>query len=143
MSESDYQHVMSILVKSGTYNDFMTAALIASGAIASDFEVRMFCMNDAVWGLRKDVVGKDTLIQSHLPAYSEKLSDSLNEGKVVPWWDLLAQLKEFGDITITVCALVADVLELKKEDFHELVDEVAGVASFAADVDDSDSVVTV
>lgn len=145
MSEEEelYPPLLSILVKSGTYNDMMTLALIASGAIASDFEVRIFAMNDAVWALRKDVVGTDTIVQSHYPEYSEKLSDALNEGKVIPWWELLADLKDFGDLTVTVCALVADVVELKEDDFHEIVDEVAGVANFAADIDESDHVLSI
>jgi peroxiredoxin family protein len=143
MSEEDYLPTLTILVKGGTYNELMTLALIASGAIASDFEVRIFAMNDAVWALRKDVIGTDTIVQSHFPAYSEALSDALNEGKVQPWWELLADLKEFGELTITVCALVADVVGLSEDDFHEIVDEVAGVANFAADIDESDFVLSI
>jgi peroxiredoxin family protein len=143
MSEEDYLPTLTILVKGGTYNELMTLALIASGAIASDFEVRIFAMNDAVWALRKDVIGTDTVVQSHFPSYSEALSDALNEGKVQPWWELLADLKEFGELTITVCALVADVVGLSEDDFHEIVDEVAGVANFAADIDESDFVLSI
>ena len=44
--------VISILIKNGTYNDFMTLSLISSGAVAADMEVRIFAMNDAVWALR-------------------------------------------------------------------------------------------
>jgi peroxiredoxin family protein len=143
MSEEDYLPTLTILIKGGTYNEFMTLALIASGAVATDFEVRIFAMNDAVWALRKDIVGTDTVVQSHFPSYAEALSDALNEGRVQPWWELLADLKELGDLTITVCALVADVINLKEEDFHEIVDEIAGVANFAADMDESDFVLSI
>lgn len=143
MSEEEFQPLLSILIRGGTYNDFMTLALIASGAIASDFEVRIFAMNDAVWGLRKDIVGTDTEVHSHFPKYTGQLADAVKDGKIVPWWDLLADLKELGELTITACALVADVVELSEDDFHELVDEVAGVANFAADIDESDHVLTI
>jgi peroxiredoxin family protein len=135
--------VLSILVKNGTYNDFMTLSLIASGAVASDMEVRIFAMNDAVWALRKDVVGTDTTVHSHFPSFMGEITKSVSEGKIIPWWELLADLKEMGEMTITACALVADVAMIKKEDFHELVDEIAGVANFAADVDDSDFVLSI
>ena len=138
----DFQPILSILIKRGTYNDFMTLALIASGAVANDMEVRIFAMNDAVWALKKENVGKDTIVVSHDSDYANQLSDALNEGKIIPWWELLNDLKDFGDITITVCALVADVLGLEQGDFHPLVDEVAGVASFAADVEESTNVIT-
>ena len=135
--------VLTILIKSGTYNDMTTLALITSGAIAMDFEVRIFAMNDAVWAMRKDVIGQDTMIHSHFPEFSGKLADALNSGKLTPWWGLLEDLKDFGDLTINVCALVADVVGLEKEDFADIVDGIAGVAQFAADVDDSDFVLSI
>ena len=141
MSEEEDPFVLSILIKSGTYNDMMTLALLASGAVASDFEVRIFAMDDAVWALRKEVIGSDNVLHSHFPEYSEKLAESLNSGKVMPWWRLLADLKEMGELTITACALVADVVGLDKEDFSDLVDDIAGVATFAADIEDSDQVI--
>ena len=133
---------ISILIKSGDLSTFQTLALLASGFIASDFEVSVFAMNDAVSALTKDNVGKDLVINSNYPEFASKMADALNSGKAIPWWKLLADLKEFGELTITVCALVADVLDLEKDDFHELVDEIAGVANFAAEVDDSDFTIT-
>lgn len=135
--------VISILIKNGTYNDFMTLSLVASGAVAADMEVRVFAMNDAVWALRKDMVGTDTTVHSHFPSFASEISKSMSEGKIIPWWELLADLKELGELTITACALIADVALIKKEDFHELVDEIAGVANFAADIDDSDFVLSI
>ena len=135
--------VLSILIKNGTYNDFMTLSLVASGAIVSDMEVRVFAMNDAVFALRKEIVGTDTKVHSHFPSFSEEISKSMSEGKIIPWWELLTDLKELGDLTITACALIADVALIKKEDFHELVDEIAGVANLAADIDDSDFVLSI
>lgn len=134
---------ITILIKNGTFNDFQTLALVTSGFIVSDFEVKIFAMNDAVYALKKDQVGTDTKVLSQFNEFSSKFSESVNSGKAIPWWKLLADLKELGEITITVCALVADIVGLEKEDFHELVDEVAGVANFAADVDDSDFVLTI
>ena len=132
---------MAILIKNGSYNDFMTLSLIASGAIASDMEVKIFAMNDAVWALQRDRVGKDLQVKSNFPEFTDVLTQSMSEGKVTPWWDLLADLKELGDLTITVCALIADVAKLEENNFHDLVDDIAGVANFALDVDESDFVI--
>ena len=141
MSEEEEPFVLSILIKSGTYNDFMTLALLISGAIAADFEIRVFAMNDAVWALKKDVIGTDTTLHSHFPGYTEALQSSVDEGKVIPLWKLLADMKDLGDLTITVCALVSDLVNLQQEDFTDLVDDIAGVANFAADIDESDQVI--
>ncbi|MHA2277497.1 MAG: hypothetical protein ACXAC2_17095, partial [Candidatus Kariarchaeaceae archaeon] len=124
-------------------NDFMTLSLIASGAVAADMEVKIFAMNDAVWALRKDMVGTDTTVHSHYPSFASEITKSMSEGKIIPWWELMADLKEMGEITITACALVADVAMIEQDDFHELVDDIAGVANFAADIDDSDFVLSI
>ncbi|MHA2101035.1 MAG: hypothetical protein ACW99A_20360 [Candidatus Kariarchaeaceae archaeon] len=135
--------VLTILIKNGKYNDFMTLSLIASGAVAADMEVKIFAMNDAVWALRKDMVGTDTTVHSHYPSFASEITKSMSEGKIIPWWELMADLKEMGEITITACALVADVAMIEQDDFHELVDDIAGVANFAADIDDSDFVLSI
>lgn len=132
------QPIFTILMKNGKYNDFMLLSLITSGAVASDMEVRIFAMGESVWALKQEIVGTDATCHSHFPSYSEQISKSISEEKIVPWWELMAELKEMGDVTITVCALIADVAQLKKEDFHELVDDITGVANFAADIDESD-----
>jgi peroxiredoxin family protein len=121
----------------------MTLSLIASGAVAADMEVKIFAMNDAVWALRKDMVGTDTTVHSHYPSFASEITKSMSEGKIIPWWELMADLKEMGEITITACALVADVAMIEQDDFHELVDDIAGVANFAADIDDSDFVLSI
>ena len=132
--------ILSILVKTGTYDAMTTLAMVVSGAVAIDFEVRIFAMEDAVWALKKDVIGTDTKVHSHFPEFAEKFVAS---EKVTPWWELMTDLKDFGEITIKVCALVTEILELEKDDFSELVDGVAGVAGFAADVDASDWTLTI
>lgn len=133
---------VNILIKNGTFNDFQTLGLLVSGFVASDFDVKIFAMSDAVYALKKDVVGTDTEIRSHFSEFASKMGHELTEGKAIPWWKLLADMKEFGEIEINVCALVADILDLEKEDFHELVDGIQGVAAFAADTDDSDFTIT-
>ena len=134
---------IAILMKSGTLADFTTLSMIVSGFVASDFEVKIFCMGDAVYAMKKDQVGTDVMFTSNYPEFADNLTDALNARKVTPWWELMADLKDLGEVEIQVCALVADVVHLEKEDFHELVDGIAGVANFAADVDDADFALTI
>jgi len=140
---TDDQPVLSILIKSGTYNDFMTLSLIASGAIAADYEVRIFAMDDAVYALRKENVGTDTVVHSKFEGFVSNMSESIKNGKVNAWWTLLEELKEIGELKITACALISEVTNTHKDDFHELVDEIAGVANFAFDLSESDHVVSI
>lgn len=134
---------MVMLVKSGNYTDFMTATMIASGAIANDMEVEIFFMNDAVWALKKENYMNNTTVHSNFLEFAHTIADSLNEGKIKPWWELMADLKEFGDIKLTVCALVAELGNLHKEDFMDLIDDLAGVAYFTGQAEDADVVLTI
>ncbi len=121
----------------------MTAAMIASGAVVSDIEVKIFAMEGAVFALKKDVYKTITGFDSPFPEYNEKMSKARDEGKLQPWYDLINDLKDLGELTFTVCALVTDLLELELEDFADVVDDITGVASYAADAAEADIFLTV
>lgn len=129
---------MLMLVTKGTYQNFTTMAMLASGAVASDFEVKIFAMEDAVYALKKDVFEQNKSFNSPYDEYNKTMGAALEAGKTQPWWVLLEDLKDLGEIEFTVCALVADLLEIKEDDFMHLVDEVAGVAMFAGEAEEAD-----
>ncbi len=123
---------MQIVVRGGSYSHWHAAALLASGAIAADFEVTVFALDEAVWALRKEAVGRDLALESHFKDFETKMGEAIGLGQVEPWWKLLRALKEMGHLRIEVCAQVVNVLELTREDLCDLVDDIVGVATFAA-----------
>ena len=133
----------ALLVKSGSFENMNTAALIASGAVANDHEVLMFFMHDAVWTLKKDVYQTNRNIHSVYPEVSEKIEQEDKSGKLQNWFMLLPQLKEIGEIKIVACGLMMDVFGLKKEELVDFVDEVAGVAYFTGEAANSDTIMTI
>ena len=136
--------VLSILLTKGNYNNMLTLSTIVTGAIVDDYEVKIFAMDDAVWAFKKDAIGTDLEIHSHNPAFKSALEAAQKkEGMIVPWWDMLEDLKDMGEITITLCSLMCDIAELKKEDFSDLVDKLAGVGSFMGDLYDADKVISI
>ena len=134
---------LAILIKSGDFLDLTTMAMVASGCVAADIEVVIFAMGDAVAAFRKDTLGKDMKMETHFSEVSEKVMAGIESGKVNTWWALLSDLKEFGDISVHVCSMIVDAMELKKEDFAEIVDGIAGVAFFAGAIEDADQVMTI
>jgi peroxiredoxin family protein len=91
---------MQIVVRSGSFSDWQAAALLACGAIASDFEVTVFALDEAVWSLRKEVVGKDTALRSHFQDFQTKMAEAIDVGHVEPWWALFRALKELGKLQV-------------------------------------------
>ncbi|MHA2232417.1 MAG: DsrE family protein [Candidatus Hodarchaeales archaeon] len=133
---------VAILVTSGTYANMTTMSLLASGAIANDLEATIFFMEDSVWALRKDALGNDTSFHSTFPEVTEKYAAAQKEGKLVPWWELLPDLKELGDLKVFACAQALDVLGLEESDLADFVDEIAGVTMFLETVDQVDKVIS-
>jgi peroxiredoxin family protein len=134
--------LMQIVVTKGAYSDWQTAGLLASGAIAADYRVIIVAMNEAVWALKRDLIGTDTALQSHFPEFQTKMAEGIALGKLEPWWKLLRELKHIGDLSVVACALVMEVLELTLDDLSDLVDEISGVAAFAVTAHEADVTIT-
>lgn len=133
---------LAILVKSGTFENMNTAALIASGAVANDHEVEMFFMHDSVWALKKENVETNRTVHSPFPEVVAKVEENDKSGKLQTWFNLFPDLKEIGELKIVACGLMMDIFELKEEDLADFVDEVAGVAYFTNVAMEADQVVT-
>lgn len=123
---------MIILIKHGNYANFMAASILAGGAAASDMELTVFVMEDAVYYLKNDMYMAPPKFESKFPEFVEKMEAAANSPMVTPWYDLIRELKEFSEIKFIVCSMISDALGLTKADFPDFVDEIAGVASFAA-----------
>lgn len=134
---------VAILVTSGTYANMTTMSLIASGAIANDMETTIFFMEDAVWAIRKDILGNDTSFHSTFPEVTEKYAAAQQAGKLTPWWELLSDLKELGELKTFACAQALDVLGLVQSDLADFVDDIAGVTMFLEIVDQADKVISI
>lgn len=133
----------ALLIKNGSFENLNTAALIASGAVANDHEVLMFFMHDAVWSLKKDVYLTNKSIHSIYPDVSAKIEEMDKIGKLQVWYNLIPQLKEIGEIKIVACGLMMDIFGLKQDDLVDFVDEVAGVAYFTGEADNSENIMVI
>jgi len=72
----------------------------------------------------------------------EKIKQAKAENKLIHWKDLLEDLKDFGELKITVCGQISEVLGLSEDDFDPIVDEIAGVATLSEVVMGADQVIS-
>ncbi|MHA2224834.1 MAG: DsrE family protein [Candidatus Hodarchaeales archaeon] len=118
------------------------AVMIASGAIANDEEVFMFCMQDAVYALKKDAPGEPE-VHSPYQEVVEKIKKAKSENKIIHWKSLLEDLKELGELKVVVCSQIVEILGLSsKNDFDPIVDEIAGVATLSKVAMEADQVIS-
>ncbi len=130
------------MLTKGSLNNMVSLTTILSGAAAFDMEVRVFVMDDAAWAFRKDRY-LDLKVDSNIDGYAEALKAGVASGKIGTWHSVLADLKEFGGLSITVCSLMTEIDDVKKEDLLDVVDRVATIATLMDDVLDSDRVISV
>ena len=53
------------------------------------------------------------------------------KNKNVPsWFEMLKKAKEIGNVKVHACAMTYDLLDMKKEDLADVVDDVIGVGEF-------------
>lgn len=132
----------ALLIKNGSFNNLNTAALIASGCIANDHEILMFFMHDAVWSLKRDNFKNNLQINSIYPEVSAIIIQEIKKGTIQVWYDLIPELKEIGIVKIVACSQMMDIFKLTKEDLVDFVDEVAGVAYFVSEAENSSNIIT-
>ena len=131
-----------IVCADGSFDTLQTAALVASGAVMNDHSVVLFFMHDAVWAMHKSNPSMNLKANSVYSEVTEKIEKVRAEGKLVLWDSILEDLKDIGELKVIVCAQIAEILDLEKEDMLPIVDQVAGVATLTEETVDADHVIS-
>ncbi|MCE7736311.1 MAG: hypothetical protein GPJ54_15630 [Candidatus Heimdallarchaeota archaeon] len=132
---------LSILLQEGSLNKLASLSTIVTGAVSFDMKVKIFVMDSAVWAFRKDRYKDLSYIQSPVEGYGESLKKGIETRQVNCWYEILADLKEYGDVTITLCSLMADIDNLEKEDFIDIVDKILTIGAYIDDLYDADKMI--
>ncbi len=134
--------MLNILVTHATLDGLTGAAVMATGAATLDIPVNIFLSHDAVYAVKKDQLDKMLEVNTNFPEVKEAYMKKGMSGEMMPWYKLLADAKELGDIKITACGLAVDIFGIKEDEFADFVDEVGGVADFLGNAEPEDLTVT-
>jgi peroxiredoxin family protein len=121
---------LAIVVFSGTVDRLLPAAIIASGGVAMGMDVELFL---TFWGLnafRKDSVNSNTRFSKDYEDMAPLMMQIMKNKNVPSWFEMLKKAKEIGNVKVHACAMTYDLLDMKKEDLAEIVDDVIGVGEF-------------
>lgn len=114
---------LSVVLVSPELEKLHAAALMSSVAAASGMEVNVFATMGALNQFRRETVQKRAFVLT-------PVGERLLQKNVPLFHDLLAQGKELGDLHVYACAMAADLMEWKKEDLLDIVEDVIGVNAF-------------
>ncbi|MFP3130951.1 MAG: DsrE/DsrF/DrsH-like family protein [Nitrososphaeria archaeon] len=121
---------LAIVVFSGTVDRLLAAAIIASGGVALGMDVELFL---TFWGLnafRKDSVNSNTRFSKDYEDMAPLMMEVMKNKNVPSWFEMLKKAKEIGNVKVHACAMTYDLLDMKKEDLADVVDDVIGVGEF-------------
>jgi len=121
---------LAIVVFSGTVDRLLPAAIIASGGVALGMDVELFL---TFWGLnafRKDSVNSNTRFSKDYEDMAPLMMEVMKNKNVPSWFEMLKKAKEIGNVKVHACAMTYDLLDMKKEDLADVVDDVIGVGEF-------------
>lgn len=124
---------------SGTGDRLQAAATMVSGAAAMGCEVHVFL---TFWGLmafQKDQIDTPKPMSPEYGEMGEKMAQIMVEKGAPPWFQVLRDAKEIGDVHIHACALTMDLAGINEADLDPLVDDVIGVATFTGLTDTADT----
>jgi Uncharacterized conserved protein len=121
---------LAIVVFSGTVDRLLAAAIIASGGVALGMDVELFL---TFWGLnafRKDSVNSNTRFSKDYEDMAPLMMEVMKNKNVPSWFEMLKKAKEIGNVKVHACAMTYDLLDMKKGDLADVVDDVIGVGEF-------------
>ena len=116
---------LSIVLISPQLSKIHAGCLMASVAASSGVEVNVFVTMEALGMFRRDVVERRRFVL-------DEVGREMVAKGVPLFYDLLRQGRELGDLHVYGCALAADVMGWKPEEFIDVVEDVIGVAAFFA-----------
>lgn len=128
---------MAIVVHSGAPDKLLSLATICTGAVAQDFEVDIFLMLQAVNAFRKDMAPADRPFSENdelRPAVNEN-AKKLNH---TPWYEMLAELREMGEVRINVCSAAPQLLGIEMDDLLDIVDGAVGALHIVSTAQEAD-----
>ncbi len=114
---------MNLILLSGEYAKLHAGAMMAAVAASFDMPVNVFVSMEALPAFHRDPAIRATVRKGEV---GRKLEESGGDDYLA----LLNQAKDFGDVTIYACSLVADLYGWTLEDLAPIFDDVMGVAGF-------------
>lgn len=120
---------IAILVSRGTYNSIVQVMTLVMACLLSEIKVRLFFRDESVFKLTPAEAGKINLSEIYRGKEAGVI-EQLKANSLENLQLLLKELKEKGDLRVSVCSSSMAICGLKHENLIPEVDEVQGLTSF-------------
>ncbi|HEC25649.1 MAG TPA: hypothetical protein ENI54_06555 [bacterium] len=124
---------LAIIIESEGYEKSHIASMIASVAAVSGIKVSVFITMNAVDNYLKENVEKKNFTGG-------RVYRKIKEKKAQMFYELFEQAKMLGELKIYVCSFVMDILEIKKDDLIDIIDDNLGLTAFLNIMDGAETI---
>ncbi len=122
---------LAIILFSATADRLIPVGVLSQAAANMDVPVRIFVTGWATNLFRKNSNKNVTTFPKEYESMAPILMEGLKKMNAPSWFDMLKSSKEYGDIKIYVCSLMAGALGIKsKDELDPIVDDIIGAAAF-------------
>ena len=133
---------IAILVSRGTYNSLVQVMTLVMACTLSEIKIRLFFRDESVFKLTPAEAGKVNLSEIYRGKEAGVI-ERLKANSLENLQSLIHELKEKGDVHVSVCSSSLAICGLKHEDLIPEVDEVQGLTSFLLEeMSTSDQILT-
>jgi peroxiredoxin family protein len=128
---------LALIVQSGTIDKLYCAFILASTAVAMNWEAHLYF---TFWGLSSLVKGamEKTTLPGDYKHLEPTMKKNLERMKYPTPYEMLKRLKQSGLFKIYACTPTMEMFGIKKEDLIPEVDSMVGAATFLNIAADSD-----
>ena len=120
---------LAMIVTRGTYNNLLQACQLARIAVESGSQVSVFFRDDAAGRLTYEKVKELTFSDAYRGRES-KVREMLRERKLGDFQAILREIKDRGDVKLSVCRDSLDYFEVNVQQLIPELDEVQKAESF-------------
>jgi peroxiredoxin family protein len=122
---------LAIILFSATADRLIPVGVLSQAAANMDVPVKIFVTGWATNLFRKNSNKNVTTFPKEYESMAQILMEGLKKMNAPSWFDMLKSSKEYGDIKIYVCSLMAGALGIKsKDELDPIVDDIIGAAAF-------------
>lgn len=114
---------MSVILLSPDLEKLHAGSLVGSVAAAAGMAVNVFVTMGALASFRKDTVDSKDFVRSGI-------GQTMIDKQIPLFYQLLQDGKDVGDLHVYGCAMAMDLMDWKKEDLLDIVDDVIGITAF-------------
>jgi len=120
---------IGLFIQSGEHDKIYNALSIAIGAVSNNIQVCCLFSYSALSKLKKENIDKIT-IDNNKNELTQRFSDLLQKNKIQSISEMIKMAKSTENIKIYACSASMNILNIKKEELIEDVDDIIGITKF-------------